>query len=292
MSAPPSQARAVVIGGGIVGCSTAYHLAKNGWTDVVVLAGALLNDALEKGPYQPPVLGLDGLVTDDIDPACWNGLYCDRKEESGSYSSPSSLYLAKGNNSGSIKNILEEFSAPGFWGIQYESRESSGQAVQQDSYNISFKGENSSFGVYYDGGETEIYDDPCVYGTPLHSFNKHANYTLLTPYGDMWPTSASGGWNNEGNFGNPILTYAPSGSSTFDSGIAVLKDGRYVYYEFVSILIYYRDTGYTPKVYASVRIDPNNPDERKPPSTPGLEDLVKALLSKYPDDITLTFYTK
>jgi 4-methylaminobutanoate oxidase (formaldehyde-forming) len=33
----PSQARAVVIGGGIVGCSTAYHLAKLGWTDTVVL---------------------------------------------------------------------------------------------------------------------------------------------------------------------------------------------------------------------------------------------------------------
>ena len=33
----PSQARIVVIGGGIVGCSTAYHLARLGWKDVVVL---------------------------------------------------------------------------------------------------------------------------------------------------------------------------------------------------------------------------------------------------------------
>ncbi|MEY2740984.1 MAG: hypothetical protein RL283_1086 [Actinomycetota bacterium] len=37
MTPLPSQARAVVIGGGIVGCSTAYHLAKLGWTDTVVL---------------------------------------------------------------------------------------------------------------------------------------------------------------------------------------------------------------------------------------------------------------
>ncbi len=31
MTALPGQARAVVVGGGIVGCSTAYHLAKMGW---------------------------------------------------------------------------------------------------------------------------------------------------------------------------------------------------------------------------------------------------------------------
>ncbi|HZP99511.1 MAG TPA: FAD-dependent oxidoreductase [Reyranella sp.] len=33
----PTQARVVIIGGGIMGCSTAYHLAKNGWKDVVLL---------------------------------------------------------------------------------------------------------------------------------------------------------------------------------------------------------------------------------------------------------------
>ncbi len=33
----PSSARAVVIGGGVSGCSAAYHLAKAGWTDVVLL---------------------------------------------------------------------------------------------------------------------------------------------------------------------------------------------------------------------------------------------------------------
>ncbi|MDR7125411.1 FAD-dependent oxidoreductase [Pseudotabrizicola sp. 4114] len=33
----PEQARAVIIGGGISGCSVAYHLAKAGWTDVVLL---------------------------------------------------------------------------------------------------------------------------------------------------------------------------------------------------------------------------------------------------------------
>lgn len=33
----PDRARAVVIGGGIIGCSTAYHLGKLGWDDTVVL---------------------------------------------------------------------------------------------------------------------------------------------------------------------------------------------------------------------------------------------------------------
>ncbi len=33
----PTHARAVIIGGGVVGCSVAYHLTKLGWTDVVLL---------------------------------------------------------------------------------------------------------------------------------------------------------------------------------------------------------------------------------------------------------------
>ncbi|MEM6938868.1 MAG: FAD-dependent oxidoreductase [Pseudomonadota bacterium] len=37
MSSVPSHARAVIIGGGIIGCSVAYHLTKLGWKDVVLL---------------------------------------------------------------------------------------------------------------------------------------------------------------------------------------------------------------------------------------------------------------
>ncbi len=33
----PAQARVVIIGGGVIGCSVAYHLAKQGWQDIVLL---------------------------------------------------------------------------------------------------------------------------------------------------------------------------------------------------------------------------------------------------------------
>jgi sarcosine dehydrogenase len=33
----PSTARAVIVGGGVMGCSTAYHLAEEGWSEIVVL---------------------------------------------------------------------------------------------------------------------------------------------------------------------------------------------------------------------------------------------------------------
>ena len=32
----PDRARVVVIGGGVIGCSVAYHLAHAGWTDVLL----------------------------------------------------------------------------------------------------------------------------------------------------------------------------------------------------------------------------------------------------------------
>ncbi|MCP5092953.1 MAG: FAD-binding oxidoreductase, partial [Gammaproteobacteria bacterium] len=33
----PQRASAVIIGGGVIGSSVAYHLARLGWTDVVLL---------------------------------------------------------------------------------------------------------------------------------------------------------------------------------------------------------------------------------------------------------------
>ena len=33
----PQAAQVVICGGGVIGCSVAYHLAQQGWTDVIVL---------------------------------------------------------------------------------------------------------------------------------------------------------------------------------------------------------------------------------------------------------------
>ena len=38
----PSHARVVIVGGGVMGCGLAYHLAHEGWRDVVLLEKAEL----------------------------------------------------------------------------------------------------------------------------------------------------------------------------------------------------------------------------------------------------------
>ncbi|HEY6335789.1 MAG TPA: FAD-dependent oxidoreductase [Alphaproteobacteria bacterium] len=42
MTTLPTHARAVIVGGGIIGCSTAYHLAKCGWKEILLLERAKL----------------------------------------------------------------------------------------------------------------------------------------------------------------------------------------------------------------------------------------------------------
>lgn len=43
MTELPARARVVIIGGGVIGCSVAYHLAHLGWTDVVLLEQGTLS---------------------------------------------------------------------------------------------------------------------------------------------------------------------------------------------------------------------------------------------------------
>jgi len=50
------QARVVIIGGGIVGCSTAYHLARLGWRDIVVLDQGPLFHNLGSSSHAPGLM--------------------------------------------------------------------------------------------------------------------------------------------------------------------------------------------------------------------------------------------
>ena len=36
-NSPPKNAKILIFGGGVIGCNTAYHLAKLGWKDVIIL---------------------------------------------------------------------------------------------------------------------------------------------------------------------------------------------------------------------------------------------------------------
>ncbi len=58
----PQQAKVVIVGGGIIGCSVAYHLTKLGWNDVVVLE----RDQLTSGTtWHAAGLIVSGLLMDE-----------------------------------------------------------------------------------------------------------------------------------------------------------------------------------------------------------------------------------
>lgn len=92
-----THAQAVVIGGGLVGCSILYHLAKLGWTDVVLLE----RDELTSGSTWHAAAGLHGLHdNNNISKLQYYtmNLYKDLEKETGQgcgIFQPGSLYLAQ-----------------------------------------------------------------------------------------------------------------------------------------------------------------------------------------------------
>lgn len=65
MSEPlPTHARVIVVGGGVIGTSTAYHLAKAGWTDILVLE----RDKLTSGTtwHAAGLIASSGMATETL----------------------------------------------------------------------------------------------------------------------------------------------------------------------------------------------------------------------------------
>jgi len=92
-----TNAQAVVIGGGLVGCSILYHLTKLGWTDVVLLE----RDELTSGSTWHAAAGIHGLHDNNnitrIQHYTMN-LYAELEKETGQgcgIYQPGSLYLAQ-----------------------------------------------------------------------------------------------------------------------------------------------------------------------------------------------------
>ena len=93
----PSHAQAVVIGGGVIGCSILYHLAKLGWSDVVLLE----RSELTSGSTWHAAANIHGLHDSTNVSRLQHytmGLYRELEEETGQSCGvfqPGSLYLAQ-----------------------------------------------------------------------------------------------------------------------------------------------------------------------------------------------------
>ena len=74
----PATARVAIVGGGVMGCGLAYHLAHEGWSDVVLLEKAELTPDRPgmppaRSPIQPPatVSANASITISDSMPAGW-----------------------------------------------------------------------------------------------------------------------------------------------------------------------------------------------------------------------------
>ena len=92
-----SHAQAVVIGGGVIGCSILYHLTKLGWRDVVLLE----RDELTSGSTWHAAANIHGLHDSTNISRIQHytmGLYKELEQETGQgcgVFQPGSLYLAQ-----------------------------------------------------------------------------------------------------------------------------------------------------------------------------------------------------
>jgi len=52
----PKEARAVIAGGGVIGCAVAYYLAKAGWRDILLLEQGRYSNIFQNVKHQKDVM--------------------------------------------------------------------------------------------------------------------------------------------------------------------------------------------------------------------------------------------
>jgi dimethylglycine dehydrogenase len=207
-----THAQAVVIGGGVIGCSILYHLTKLGWTDVVLLE----RDELTSGSTWHAAANIHGLhdhtnitriqnYTMDL----YNGLEAETGQSCGVFQ-PGSLYLAQ-TEAREHQLRLQEAKAR-YYGLKFhEVSRAEAEALhplvnfdgircimfEESGGNVDPSGVTNAYatGARQNGAEIHRF-------TPVTGTEQQADGTWIvrTPKGDIhadWVVNAAGLWGRE-----------------------------------------------------------------------------------------------
>ena len=207
-----THAQAVVIGGGVIGCSILYHLAKLGWTDVVLLE----RDELTSGSTWHAAANIHGLhdhtnitriqnYTMDL----YNGLEAETGQSCGVFQ-PGSLYLAQ-TEAREHQLRLQEAKAR-YYNMKFrEVSRDEAEALhplvnfggircimfEESGGNVDPSGVTNAYAVGARQRGAEIHRFTPVTGTEQQS---DGSWIVRTPKGDIqtdWVVNAAGLWGRE-----------------------------------------------------------------------------------------------
>ena len=207
-----SHAQAVVIGGGVIGCSILYHLTKLGWTDVVLLE----RDELTSGSTWHAAANIHGLHDSTNISRIQHytmGLYKELEQETGQgcgVFQPGSLYLAQ-TEAREHQLRLQEAKAK-LYGMNFHevSRDEAERLHplvdytgircimwEPDGGNVDPSGVTQAYAAGARAKGAEIYRFTPVTGTHPQA---DGSWIVETPNGDIrtdWAINAAGLWGRE-----------------------------------------------------------------------------------------------
>jgi len=207
-----THAQAVVIGGGVIGCSILYHLAKLGWTDVVLLE----RDELTSGSTWHAAANIHGLHdTTNISRLqhYTMGLYAELEAETGQSCGifqPGSLYLAQTEEREHQLRIQEAKARRFGMNFHEVSRDEAERLhplvnydgircimFEPDGGNVDPSGVTNAYAVGARQRGAEIHRFTPVTGTEAQP---DGSWIVRTPNGDIrtdWVINAAGLWGRE-----------------------------------------------------------------------------------------------